>query len=214
MSQTNHDKLKALKSQLANLTAELEAVKKVRATARIEGRPFERYDHVVELSNEIEVITEALPLVQQLVDADDARTGALREALRLEEGLKHFEEGNAAYLGHVATIEGATAEMFKAFAAIHAMLPTLSTHILTLTGQTHDPLFIRQNSDARLFNRMAAVLGDEFEPLRPYSAPASDVLAWPISWVDHESRTVDAMVRGFLSKLRAQIAELRSSAEE
>lgn len=155
-----------------------------------------------------------MPIVQRLVDADEARANALAEADRAERQLEALDNMSRIYLDHVARLEASATEMKGALSSIHRMLPELSQFVVAMTGQNNEPLFNRPNCDARLLNRMAEILADDIQPLAPHRAVGQDAAKWVTSWADEEGRGIRALMNGFTSQLKARIGELRASAAE
>lgn len=214
MAQTNREKLDDLKKQLAALDAELNALKKDRAEARISGGTFENGDRIVAVNTELEEINEAIPIVQQLVDADDARDQALAQAQYIESQLAAVEQVSGLYIEQIAKLESATAEMKAAFIAIHVLLPEFGELARSMTGQQDEPLFTRDNCDRRLFARMAETLDQEFLPLGPYRSPRMDSEKWLAAWTEEENRNIRALLGACTYRLERRIEELRAGVAE
>lgn len=214
MAQTNRDKLDHLKKQLAALDVELNALKKDRAEARISGGKFENADRIIAVNAEVEEINEAIPIVQQLVDADDARDQALAQAQYIESQLAAVEQVSGLYIEQVARLESATTEMRAALSAIHVVLPEFGELARSMTGQQDEPLFTRDNCDRRLFARMAETLDREFLPLDPYRSPRMDSEKWLASWTEEESRNIRALLGACTFRLQRRIDELRTGSAE
>ncbi|NRP19906.1 hypothetical protein LPJGGPFB_03164 [Ensifer adhaerens] len=212
MAQTNREKLDHLKTQIAALEVELNALKKERAEARISGGKFENADRINAVNTELEEINEAIPIVQQLVDADDARDQALAQAQYIESQLAAVEQVTGLYIEQVAKLEAATTEMRAAFTAIHTLLPEAGEFVRSMTGQQNEPLFGRDNCDRRLFARMAETLDREFLPLDPYRSPRVDSDKWLSSWTEEEGRNITALLGSCTYRLRMRIDELRAAA--
>lgn len=214
MAQTNREKLDNLKSQLTALDVELNALKKDRAEARISGGSFENGERLTAVNTELEEINEAIPIVQLLVDADDARDQALAQAQYLESQLASVEQVRGLYIEQVAKLEVATGEMRSAFMAIHLLLPEFGELARSMTGQQDEPLFSRDNCDRRLFARMAETLDREFQPLDPYRSPRMDSDRWLASWTEEEGRNITALLGACTYRLQRRIDELRTGSAE
>jgi len=214
MTQTNRDKLNTLEGQLNQLTDELNALKKQRAEARVNGGIFSNADRITAIAVEIEEINEAIPLAQRLVDADDARAQASADAGRIEMQIDRYETLVGTYLDAVAKIETLTVELHGALGTVHAAMPELRDAAYQLSGQRDEPILNGNNVDARLLARMAEVLGDDMSALGGFRVARRDSEKWLAAWAEEESRSLKNVFGKPVLRARERAQNLRASAAE
>jgi hypothetical protein len=214
MNKTNQAKLNSLMQQLTDLKSELTALKQERAEARVSGGNFANGDRILAIAAEIEEIDEAVPVVQKLVDADEARVQALNEADRTEGTVAAYEKLFADYIEGVSVAESASKELRAALSLVHRVMPQLSEVAFQVSGQRDEAFLNRPNADARLLNRMAQILSNDVQPLAQFRATAMDENQWLPSWAEEESRHLKNMFGKHVFRLKQRAAELRASAAE
>lgn len=212
MGTTNREKLAALKDRKANVGRELEALKKKRAIARMNGGKFENTGEIEKLARELDELADAAGMAEEFVAQDDARELALVQAERTEKLLEALDGLREQYLTQVERLQNAALEMSGALSIVHSLAPRLAELGVEISGQRNIPDLQRSNYEYRLLSRIAEVIGDNIWPFRQFLVARVDSEKWLPLWADEERRSLSNILGLSMVKARRRIEQLRLSA--
>lgn len=214
MNSTNRERLNSLTAQKQQLAGQLDGLKSQRAEALMAGGKFTKTARIVELTDELGAIDDALVLAERLADQDNARARAAWQADQKEAVAAAIREKVTSFVDKTAEVE----VLAKSLASGLSMLNSISSEMNDLAMSVSDEKHIGHLQVTNVIMRISGRLGRALSKIDGVPAGMYGQFQWTPEqvrdedWAAEEHAGFEHLFAHIFRNLDVTIADLRSKA--
>lgn len=203
------------------LSKEQEYLKQERATALVDGAPFEqgKVIRLGQIADELETLNDVVTILENRQEAAAERGRREGEAARIELDIETIERNLAIHYEAVEKIQLATRDLVIAFQNIETAMLNLREPvrrvILEPTGQNEFGAINKDAYHVRLLARMEQMVKPVGSYLAhvfgPFAGDMGGQIKWTADWSEEERRLFDAAFKQPIRRAAERIVEIRAA---